>query len=275
MNSRLTIIIFFLVVVKLNAQNHLSIQLEYANNLMTTHQYFDAVTEFKRILFFDTNNKYTFIANKLIGKCYKAGAKFDDAIKYFSTAQYNAKTDDEKISAQLEIIKANILRKTTERAHQILNELENFDSIEKDSINYWRGWAYIFSDEWSEASKSFGKINVNHELKKLADQVEKDKVSVTFANVISYILPGSGQIYSGYILPGLISLGWNLLAGYWTVSAFNESRVFDGSVLIGLVWLRFYRGNVQSAGDFAIQKNNEISNKALRYLQNEYKGSKP
>ncbi|MBM4171822.1 MAG: hypothetical protein FJ214_08150 [Ignavibacteria bacterium] len=275
MIKKIVLFTLFLFNVQVNAQNQISIQYEYAHNLMKTRQYFDAITEFKRTLFFDIDKQYSYSANYSIGECYKAGAMLDNAIQYFSIAQYNARTDDEKISAQLEIIKTNILRRTTERAHQILNEIEKISSINKDSVNYWRGWAFIFNDEWKEAANSFAKINPNHELKKLAEQVDMDKVSVTFAKVISYILPGSGQIYSGSILPGLISLGWNLLSGYWTVSAFNESRVFDGSVLLGLIWLRFYRGNIQNAGDFAVQKNNEISNKALRYLQHEYKGNRP
>ncbi|MEW6196143.1 MAG: hypothetical protein AB1521_13420 [Bacteroidota bacterium] len=269
--------LLFALSLSIYAQDNLSIQFDYANTLYKTGQYFDAITEFKRLLFFSPQKKYSYDANILIGKCYKAGAKFDDAIKYFSVAELNTNSAEQKIEAKFQIVRANILRRTTNRALEILNELEKEISQKQllDSVNYWKGWSYIFADNWKEASAAFGKIKSNHELKKLCDQIENDKVSVTFTKVISYILPGSGQIYTGNILPGLMSFGWNILGGYLTVNSFVEDRVFDGAVIGSLIWLRFYRGNIQGAENSAIQKNIDISNKALRFLQFEYKGAKP
>ena len=88
-------------------------------------------------------------------------------------------------------------------------------------------------------------------------------------------MPGSGAIYCGKFLSGLMSLGWNFLAGFWTINSFVEDRIFDGVVIAELVWLRFYRGAIQNAEEFAVEKNLEVANKSLRYLQNEYKGIKP
>lgn len=278
MKIRVTIIFFlstFLFTVQ--AQNHLSIQLDFANNLFNNKQYYDAITEYKRLQFFDSTKTFNYEINYGIGECYKAGSKFDDAVQYFSLAELNARTDDELFDSKTQIIRTNILRRTTDRALQLCDELEKDlrFSGKSDQINYWRGWAFILADNWKNAARFFAKINFNHELKILAEQTEKAKVSVTFAKVISYILPGSGAIYSGKFLSGLMSLGWNLLSGYWTVNSFIEDRVFDGVVVAELVWLRFYRGAIQNAEEFALEKNLEVSNKSLRYLQNEYKGIKP
>ncbi len=273
------IIIFFLsaFLFSVEAQDHLSIQFDYANNLFNNRQYYDAITEYKRLQFFDSTKTFNYEINYKIGECYKAGAKYDDAIKYFSFAELSARNEDEYFDSKTQIIRTNILRRTTDRALELCNELEKdqrFNGM-SDQINYWRGWAFILADKWENGAKSFAKINSNHELKILAEQTEKAKVSVTFAKVISYILPGAGAIYSGKILSGLMSLGWNLLAGYWTVNSFIEDRVFDGVVTAELVWLRFYKGAIQKAEDFALEKNIEVSNKSLRYLQNEFKGIKP
>ena len=278
MKNRLTIIFFLITFVfSLKAQDHLSIQLDFANNLFNSKQYYDAITEYKRLQFFDSTKTFNYEINYKIGECYKAGAKYDDAVKYFSLAVLNARTDDELFDSKTQIIRTNILRRTSDRALQLCDELEKDQrfSGKRDQMNYWRGWAFIFADKWDEAAKSFAKINSNHELKKLAEQTEKAKVSVTFAKVISYILPGAGAIYTGKFLSGLMSLGWNLLSGYWTVNSFVENRVFDGVVVAELVWLRFYRGAIQNAEELALEKNLEVSNKSLRYLQNEYKGIKP
>lgn len=277
MKTRLTAIFFcFLLFNIVNGQENLQTQLNYANGFFNSKQYYDAVTEYKRLLFFDSTKIYQYGANFKIGESYKAGAKFDDAIKYFSFAELNARNDDEIFETKTEIIRTNILRRTTERALQLCDDLEKDErfNAKVDTINYWRGWAFMLSDNWKSAARSFARINPNHELKLLAERTDKAKVSVTFAKVISYILPGGGAIYSGNFLSGLMSLGWNTLAGYWTINSFIEKRAFDGIVVGELLWLRFYRGAIQNAENFAIEKNLEISNKSLRFLQNEYKGTK-
>lgn len=259
------------------SQNSVETQLAWADKFFASNQYFDAITEYKRALFFDKQNEPTTRVNFKIAQCYKAGAHFDEAIKYFSFAEKDAANDSTTFSAKLEIIRCNILRKTTERALQLCDELEKDDRFasNKNEINYWRGWAFMFADDWESASKIFSENSADKELKLLCNQVIDAKVSVTFATVISYILPGAGQIYSGKILSGLMSLAWNLAAGYFTVNAFVANRAFDGIVIGELIWLRFYRGNIENAKNFAVEKNLEFSNKALKFLQNEYRGLKP
>lgn len=278
MKIRFLILSFiFLLSFEIKGQDNLLKQFESAERLYNNNNFYDAVTEYKRLLFFDLTGTYQYKAECRIGECYKSGAKFEEAIKYFSEAAKYVPNDDELFYSKTQIIRTNILRKTTDRAIQLCDELEKDERFKTkaDTILYWKGWAYMFADNWENASGTFAKISPFHELRKLSDQTNKAKVSVTFAKVISYILPGSGAIYSGKFLSGLMSLGWNALAGYWTINSFVNNRVFDGIVIGELVWLRFYRGAIQNAGDYAAEKNLEIANKSLRYLQNEYKGIKP
>lgn len=270
------LLLFTVLIVNSNAQE-LTVQLNYADSLFNSENYFDAITEYKRLLFFDESNQYAYQANFNIGLSYKLGGKYNEAIRYFGLSELSAKTDSQKISSRLQIIRANILRRTTNNAFAMLSELQNDfpEQVDSNTITYWRGWAYIMADDWENASLMFGKIDSEHPLKKLADQVEDDKYSVTFATLISYILPGSGQIYTGNYLSGFLSLGWNVLWGYLTVHAFVTDRVLEGILMGGLLWARFYRGNFKNAEKFAIEKNVEISNKAYRYLKNNYRGIKP
>lgn len=259
------------------AQNSIDDQIEYANKLFVSNQYFDAITEYKRLLFFITDSDSQSYYYSQIARCYKAGSHFEDAIKYFSLAEVSSSNDSISFEYKIEIIRCNILRKSTARALQLCDALEKkmCYASKKDEINYWRGWAHMFSDDWENAAKAFSEKEVQLELKKLCKRVVDDKVSITFAKVISYILPGAGQIYSGKIFSGLMSLAWNLSAGYFTINAFMANRAFDGLVISNLVWLRFYRGNLENAENFAVEKNLVIANNALEYLQNEYKGLKP
>lgn len=267
-------ILFTQAVILLSAQSSIERQYEHADGLFENKLYFDSITEFKRLLFFDNENKYVYEANYKIGEAYKHGAFFDNAIKYFTTAKMNTESTDQIFQAEIQIVRCNILRKTTDRALELLNELENnndFRSYRKE-INYWKGWTYIFEDEWEKAANIF---TDEPELQQLCKQVAEDKYSVTFASVISYILPGAGQIYTGNYFSGFMSLAWNVLWGYLTIDAFIEDRAFDGIATGSLLWLRFYRGNVQNAEKHAEIENVKIANKALLHLQYNYKGIKP
>jgi TM2 domain-containing membrane protein YozV len=245
--------------------------------MYSSGDYFNSITELKRLVFFDSKRRYSYTANELIGECYKQGAKFSDALNYFTRAEIAAKTPEEVYTCRINIIKINILRRTTGRALSLLDALEKDPrfATKKEEIKYWRGWAYIFADEWDKASEQFGGIFPKNELSGFCDSTDNQKYSVIKAKLLSYFIPGAGQIYTGNYLSGVLSLGWNILWGYTTITAFQAKRVFDGIMVGDLLWLRFYNGNNQNAENFAIEKNLEISNNALLYLQKEYQGEKP
>ena len=261
----------------LPAQYNLETQMNKGKALYQKGEYFDAITEMKRLLFFDKDKRYTFEANEIIGECYKAGGKFTDAIIHFSQAEQSARSPEEVYNCRISIIKVNILRRSNQRASNLLDALEK-DPRFKDKANeikYWRGWNYIFSDKWDMASLQFAKISPDHPLQKLCDSIDSKQFSVIKAKLLSYFIPGAGQIYTGNYFSGLLSLGWNILWGYTTITAFQANRVFDGIIVGDLLWFRFYNGNNQNAEKLALERNTAISNGALHYLQNDFEGEKP
>jgi tetratricopeptide (TPR) repeat protein len=247
--------------VTLVAQNPFEDQFNYARQLYNEEKYFDAVTEFKRLLFFYDGDNYSYESNLLTGLSYKSGAKFSEAIQHLTLAELNSKNMDEVFLARLEIVKVNILRRTTGRALALLDSLQNDSKFtsKADEINYWRGWAYIFSDDWENASQSFSEIDADHQLVIFCDSLANDMYSPSLAKALS-IVPGAGQFYTGEYVSGLISIGWNVLWGYLTINAIIEDRVFDGLMVGTLLWWRFYSGNIQNAEKFALEKNLEKTN---------------
>jgi len=272
-----TLLIIFIAVIVIIPQDRLDEQLIKAKTLYSHEEYFSSITELKRLIFFDTNKKYSYTANELIGECYKQGAKFKEALNYFTRAEIATTIPSEIYNCRINMIKINILRRTTGRALSLIDVLEKDPrfTMKKEEINYWKGWAYIFSDEWDKASDQFGRISPESELKRFCDSIDNKKYSVIKAKLLSYFVPGAGQVYTGNYLSGILSLGWNILWGYTTITAFQANRIFDGIMVGDLLWLRFYNGNNQNAEKFAIEKNLEISNNALIYLQNVYTREKP
>jgi len=273
----LIILILSTFAARITAQDSFTNQFDFAKQLYADEKYYDAVTELKRLLFFDKNEIYNYKTNMLIGKSYKLGGKFNDAVRHFTIAEIYAANSDELYYSRIENVRTNILRRTTNQALELLNSLEDDErySTKKDVLNYWRGWAYIFADDWENAAFSFAKIDNDHKLKLLAEKVEDEKYSVNFAKIISMIIPGAGQFYTGEYVSGLLSLGWNILWGYLTINSFVDGRIFDGIMVGSLLWFRFYNGNTYNAEKFAEEKNLIISNKALLFLQHGYEGEKP
>lgn len=276
--SKIFYIILMVLIATANlfAQDSFAEQFNYAKRLYNEEKYFDAVTEFKRLLFFNDNDAYNYEANLLTGLSYKNGAMFSEAIQHFTLAELYSRNTEEVFHSRLEIIKINILRRTIGRALLLLDSLQS-DSRFADKgndINYWRGWAYIFSDDWESAAQYFLLVKPDHQLALFCDSLYNDLYSPQLARALS-IIPGAGQFYTGEYVSGLISIGWNVLWGYLTINAFMEDRVFDGFVIGTLLWWRFYSGNIQNAEKFAIEKNLEKTNSALRFLQNDFNGRKP
>lgn len=252
-------------------------QYDFAKNLMNEKKYFDAITEFKRLIFFNRDSTNLFLYYSLIGDCYKAGAKFDESIYYYTLSEINSKTSGQIYDAQIKIIRSNILRRTTNRALSLLDSLAaNKNYLDKiDEINYWRGWAFIFSDDWESASVEFAKVDSAKQLAEFCRLTNENLYSVTLAKTLSYFFPGLGQFYTGNYVSGLLSLGWNVLWGYTAIKAFSADRIFDGIMVSNFLWFRFYRGNFENAEKFAEEVNLLETNKALNWLQNEFNGTKP
>ncbi len=267
---------FVLLSSLLRAQQTLQKQYNYAMSLYKSGNYFDAVTEFKRLNFFDQQKEYYYTSNFLMGKSYKEGGKFSEALKYFALAEIAAANDSDLFDAKIQAVRVNILRRSIPGALRLLTWVEGNERFKnrKHDIMYWRGWAYMFEGRWDEAAAAF-QSTANDSLKALCEKVSTDQYNVTTAKIMSYIIPGAGQFYTGHYFSGLLSLGWNALWGYLTVKAFIDERIFDGLVIGNFLWLRFYVGNIQNAGKFAESENIEIENKALYYLQFEFTGQKP
>ena len=278
MNSANSILLLiFLAVTAIIPQDRLDEQLTKAKTMYFSEDYFNSITELKRLIFFDNKKQYSYTAKKFHGYVYNQTSKLTEALSYFTRAEIATTIPDEVYNCRLNMIKINILRRTTGRALSLLDALEKDSrfATKKEEINYWRGWAYIFSDEWDKASDQFAGISKENGLKMFCDSIDNQKYSLTEAKLLSFFIPGAGQFYTGNYFSGILSLGWNILWGYTTITAFQANRIFDGIMVADLLWLRFYNGNNQNAEKFAIEKNLGISNNALIYLQNVYQGEKP
>ena len=86
-------------------------------------------------------------------KLIKKGGKFSDALKYFTLAEIKAENDSDLFEAKIYSVRVNILRRTTQQALRLLDQIQDDNKFKNrtSEIDYWRGWAYIFADNWDKA----------------------------------------------------------------------------------------------------------------------------
>jgi hypothetical protein len=123
--------------------------------------------------------------------------------------------------------------------------------------------------DYKKAKDILNELN-KKELANLSEKLLEDSYSVQTAKILSTILPGMGQFYTGNYLNGVGSLLWNVLSGYFTINALSNERIFDGIVISNFLWLRFYKGNLENAEKFAIDENEKIFYESLTFIYSNF-----
>lgn len=87
------------------------------------------------------------------------------------------------------------------------------------------------------------------------------------AELLSMLVPGSGQVYAGYPLKGLMSLLLNGSLIYFSVYSFSNGYIWSGAFTgVGLFFF-FYNGGAAYAGQLAEQRNAHTYQRALRKIR--------
>ncbi len=249
-------------------------QKQLADSLFASENFYQAITEYKRLQFFDIQNLYETFTNSQIAKAYKKGKFYQKSEEYFRKAIESSISTEEINNLKIELVKIFIIKKEKQKALSLLDSLGK-SHFEKNQLDYWRGWTFLFNYDTKNSLKYFKQSEIAKSIVDSLEILRKKEYSPTFAKISSAILPGFGQFYTGNITSGLISLGWNILLGGISVNAFLSDRIIEGILVTDLLWLRFYRGNIHNAEQFAFEKNVKLADNLLKNLQNNYKGALP
>lgn len=274
---RLLILLSLLSGVHFTQTNEVSSLFTHGKLLFEQEEYFHAITELKRYLFFSQDSSLHHEANLMIAQSYRSGGFFRLASPYFLSARDMAKNQQEKISAMIEHAKNEILKGTPETALKILNLAYNqsSESSVQREITYWKGISELFAGNLNQAAIILEDLSPGDSLAILCRLGDDEMVNPELLKLISAFLPGIPQIYLGEYTSGLLSLGWCGLWGYTAVTAFTANRIFDGIMTGNFLFFRFYNGNLENAELFGQNHNTRIKNSILSFYQNNYNGLKP
>ena len=270
-------ILFLSIAVSIYAQDN---ALNLANHFFEIGSYENAITEYKRFIYFNPNDETISETFYKIGLAYRSQSNWKEALDAFRKSCANALNDsirDERritigttliakgnySSAEFELLKISLFSKYTE--------------VKKKAV-FFLGVCYIYSFKWDEAEKSFTQYfldsTLNHfsKIDSLLAQAKNFKYkSPNLAKWLSTFLPGSGQIYAGNWLNGINALIVNGLTTYLLFDALVDKRYEDVLITNITLFERYYKGNRYNTKKMIELRNKKTrqayAQKVLEYLQ--------
>jgi len=238
--------------------------------------YYRAITEYKRFLFFFPQNVRAAEAHWKIARSFFHGKKWDeslsasnDLIKKFPFSPYKA----EALLLSGLCLKE---KKDYSRARLFFGRAreEAADVTLADEAQWQIAATYLKEEKWKEASVEYKKIRENSKLYPQSDHLAQglDRIQEipqkfpATAGTLAAIVPGSGHLYCERYRDAAIAFLLNGAFIWGMVEAFDQKSYVVGGILT-FFELGWYSGNIYSAVSSAHKYNQKKKQEYIDHLQ--------
>ncbi len=222
--------------------------LSYADSLYEQEEYYRAITEYKRLIYFFPKSKVSY-AKLQIGRSYMAGEDYTMATDYWK-----------KTISLFPSQSANW------RKGMILYGISELDS-QQNEVFYFR------RNHVAKAIQIFKQLPVTKENKRIhtfttqwETRDQNNKKSPVVAGVLSSFVPGAGSLYNGRAIEATYAFLMPVLFLGASYQAFHQHKQHLG-IFFGFFGLAFYGGNIYAAINGSYKTNEARSAKTLRQLR--------
>jgi hypothetical protein len=197
----------------------------FAQSLFETGEYYRAIGEFQRFLFFQPEHPLASEAQLKIGLGFFCGERWAQAYEVFRQVARAAPDPSIRPMATLWMAETRAQGGDHPQAIRLYREAmtEYRGTPVAERAAYLMGWSLLRQRQWVEARQAFAAVDAKSRYHASAQRLAAalnpppslPQRSPTLARVLSTVLPGAGQIYTGHPLDGLIGLGVHgaLIAG--------------------------------------------------------------
>jgi hypothetical protein len=189
----------------------------FAQSLFEAGEYYRAIGEFQRFLFFQPEHPLASEAQLKIGLGFFCGERWAQAFEVFRRVAQAA--PDPAIRPVASLWMAETRAQSADypqalRLYQgVMTEYPGTPVAERAA--YLIGWSLLRQRQWTQARAAFAEVDAKSfyhpSAQRLAAALNPPPIlpqrSPTLARALSTVLPGAGQIYTGHALDGLIGLG--------------------------------------------------------------------
>ncbi|MEA3431342.1 MAG: outer membrane protein assembly factor BamD [candidate division WOR-3 bacterium] len=246
--------------------------LNLAEYLFALENYDEAITEYKRFIFFNPTSDSVSYAYYQIGLAYRNERRWAESLDALRGSVQTASNDSVKNEREISLAVTLIASGNYNAAEFRLLKLESFTRFPtlKRKAAFFRAIASLYSFEWENARNAF-QVYSNDSLEGNSSETFSQVYSMllkaqnlgykspALAKLLSTFLPGTGQIYAGDWRSGLNALAINILTGYFFFGNLIENNYRDAISSYFFLFRRYYQGNRYHAEEAATQYNQHLN----------------
>ena len=248
--------------------------LNFAEELFKRGNYKEAITEYKRFLFFNPESGSASDVWYRIGLAYRNERKWEESTKALRNSIYTAPNDSIRNEREIALGIVFIAMKNYSAAEFQLLRIESFSPFQniRSKAAYFRGVASLYSFKWENARDAFQIYFEENSFEEkeidslLAEALNTGYKSPSLAKWMSTFIPGTGQIYAGDVRDGLNALAINGGAGYLLVDNIIDGNYANAFITYLLLFQRFYFGNRSNAQSIAEDHNERLRRQRAKFL---------
>lgn len=228
-----------------------------------------AITEYKRFLFFHPHDPRVGEVYYNIGLAYRAQSLWIEAVNALRIATHYTIDRESKSEYQLELAVTLIATQNYDLAHlELIKVMLRNPSVQRSRrALFLQAVTYIYQFRWEEAREVLRSYTTDERLDALFDSaLNMPQKSVRIASILSKIIPGAGHMYAGDWRGGLNAIVLNGAFGFLAIDAVLDGHYTDAALWVGVVFLRYYRGNTFRAEKAVEQFNLQVSRQAAEAL---------
>jgi tetratricopeptide (TPR) repeat protein len=247
----------------------------FAAALFEAGEYYRAIGEFQRFLFFQPEHPLAPEAQFTLGLAYFCGERWLPAFEVFRAVARLAEDSRLKQVATLWMAETRAQGGDDATAMRLYQEVisQYPGTVVAERAAYLIGWSLMRQRQWEAARQAFDSMEAQsfyaESARRLAAALEAvpslPKRSPAVARLLATVLPGTGQIYTGHTLDGIIGIGVHaaLIAG--TIGAVSAGLEAAAAVSAFFTW-GFYSTQMSNAATAAHEFNAQAADRFIGQL---------
>jgi len=252
----------------------------FAEHLMHEGEYFRAITEYRRFLFYYPDEPRRAMVHFRIGLALYHGESYGEALQTFRevTQHYpNTAYGKQAWLWQGESLARQGQYTAAEELYTEITSRFPHDAIGQQA-RYQRAWTLLYRRQWRDAATQFQQVTPESPLYQSAQflvqsALEGERLptkSPVLAGILSGLLPGSGQLYNWRLGDALLAFFLNGLFIAGIVEAVH-SHAHTVAGILSFFEAGWYAGNVYGAINGAHKYNRYTTETFLRNLDNRFR----
>lgn len=238
--------------------------------------YDPAITEYKRVLFFDEDTRLASTVHSRIASCYRLQHRWNEAFFHLRRSIQAASSLREIEDREFELITALLASGRDSEAELRLLRLRDFTEIDKKRVSLYLCVTYVYRGHWQHAAAELDRAFPDEEsvepwrrvelerLKRLLAEVQNSRrKSPNTALLLSTIVPGAGQFYAGDPWDALNAFALNAGLATLIFTAMKHEYYLEAALLFVYPFRRYYLGNRDNAR-VAAERSNRVTDQQFR-----------